>query len=323
MEKSGKIFFALFLSLVLAGCQKEQTEISGYQIYRVNADGTVLEPEDYTPQASGGDALIQEFVDKLGEVPAQVGHKKAIPDGVGITSVKRTEQNLRVDFNGTYSKMDNITEVFCRAAVVKTLVQIPGVETVEFTVNGQELADVQGNPIGVMGDDSFIDTKGEGINSYHSDSLVLYFADKDGKKLVKEMRNIHYSSNESLERLVVEELVKGPENEKLRSAVPADTKILDVTVEKDTCIISLDKAYGQTGAAAVTPEAAVYAVVNSICENCDIDKVQIKIDGESEVKFRDAVDLSQGLTRNEEIVVQPEENGTITPGVGVDPALKE
>ena len=94
MEKSGKIFFVLFLSLVLAGCQKEQTEISGYQIYRVNADGTVLEPEDYTPQASGGDALIQEFVDKLGEVPAQVGHKKAIPDGVGITSVKRTEQNL-------------------------------------------------------------------------------------------------------------------------------------------------------------------------------------------------------------------------------------
>ena len=63
--------------------------------------------------------------------------------------------------------------------------------------------------------------------------------------------------------------------------------------------------------------------MNSICENCDIDKVQIKIDGESEVKFRDAVDLSQGLTRNEEIVVQPEENGTITPGVGVDPALKE
>lgn len=322
MEKSGKIFFVLFLSLVLAGCQKEQTEISGYQIYRVNADGTVLEPEDYTPQASGGDALIQEFVDKLGEVPAQVGHKKAIPDGVGITSVKRTEQNLRVDFNGTYSKMDNITEVFCRAAVVKTLVQIPGVETVEFTVNGQELADVQGNPIGVMGDDSFIDTKGEGINSYHSVSLVLYFADKDGKKLVKEMRNIHYSSNESLERLVVEELVKGPGNEQLRRAVPADTKILDVAVENDTCIISMDNAYGQT-AGGVTPEAAVYAVVNSICENCDVDKVQIKIEGESEVKFRDVVDLSQGLTRNEEIVVQPEENGKITPGVGVDPALKE
>ncbi|MEY8427672.1 GerMN domain-containing protein [Lachnospiraceae bacterium 46-15] len=323
MGKSGKFFSVLLLSLALAGCQKEQTEISGYQIYRVNADGTVLEPEDYTPQASGGDALIQEFVDRLGEVPAQVGHKKAIPDGVGITSVKRTEQNLRVDFNGTYSKMDNITEVFCRAAVVKTLVQVPGVDTVEFTVNGQELADIQGNPIGVMSDDSFIDTKGEGINSYHSASLVLYFADKDGKKLVKEMRNIHYSSNESLERLVVEELMEGPVNEQLCRTVPADTKILDVAVEKDTCIISLDKAYGQAAGTAVTPEAAVYAVVNSICENCDVDKVQIKIEGESGAKFRNAVDLSHELTKNEEIVVQPEENGKITPGVGVDPALKE
>lgn len=321
MGKPGKIFPVLLLALALAGCQKGQEEISGYQIYRVNEAGTALETEAYTPQATEGDALIQEFISRLGEVPAQVGYKKAIPDGIGITSVKRTEQNLKVDFNGTYSKMDNITEVFCRAAVVKTLVQIPGIDTVEFTVNGQELADIQGNPIGVMSNDSFIDTKGEGINSYHSASLVLYFADKDGKKLVKEMRTIHYSSNESLERLVVEELTEGPVNEQLLRVVPDGTKILDVTVEKDTCIISLDKAYGQ--AAAVTPEAAVYAVVNSICENCDISKVQIKIEGEAEGKFRDAIDLNQEFTINEEIVLQSEESGKITPGVGVDPALKE
>ena len=321
MKKIQMFFVFLLLVLTLACRSKEQQEEAGYQIYCVNQEGNALETESCMPQAEGGDALIQEMIGKLNEAPVQPGHQKAIPDGIGITSYVHTEKNLKVDFNGTYSEMDHITEVFCRAAVVKTLVQIPEVHTVEFTVNGQELTDGQGNPIGVMSDDTFIDTKGEGINSYQYAALTLYFADKSGKKLGKETRSIHYSSNQLLERLVLEELMRGTENENLQAVFPKEAKILDVSVEKKLCIVNLDSAYSKASGLAVLPETAVYAIVNTLCENCDVEQVQFRIDGDSKEKLFGKIDISQPFEKKEDIVEQnsPEK----TPGVGVDPALQE
>lgn len=320
MKRFECFFVILLLALTLAGCGKEEQETSGYRIYCVNEDGSSLEFEEYTPQAESGDALLQELIARLGEAPSQIGHKKAMPDGVGITSVVLTEKSLRVDFNGTYSEMDNITEVFCRAAVVKTLVQVPEVSTVEFTVNGQELADIQGNPIGVMSDDSFIDTKGDGINSYQYASLALYFADESGQKLVRETRSLHYSSNEALEHVVLEELIQGPESEALQAVVPADTKILDVTVNQKLCTVNLSEAFNKAAGGSVTPETAIYAIVNALCTNCGIEEVQFAIEGDSTVKFLDTVDISRPLQRNDSLVNPVDKDKT--PGVGVDPALQ-
>lgn len=155
MKRAGIFLMALLFLASLAGCQEEQK--IGFVIYCVNEAGDNLTSENYIPEASGGEALVAELVEKLGDQPVEDGHRRAIPEGIGITDTVLTGRNLRLDFNGTYTEMDNITEVFCRAAVVKTLLQIPQVNTVEITVNGRELADSQGNPIGVMREDSFID----------------------------------------------------------------------------------------------------------------------------------------------------------------------
>ena len=320
MKKLSIFFALLLLTAVLAGCQKEQQSNSGYRIYCVDESGISLESEEYTPQAAGGDALIQELAAKLGETPKQAGHHKAIPDGIGITSAVRTEGSLRVDFNGTYSEMDNITEVFCRAAVVKTLVQVPEVDTVEFTVNGQELTDSQGNPIGVMSSDSFIDTKGNGINSYQYAALVLYFTDADGSRLEKEVRSLHYSSNESLERVVVEEMIQGPDNAALRAVVPADTKLVDVTIDQKVCTVNLGESSDKAAAGFSNPELSLYAIVNAICDNCEVEQVQFMIEGDTTGKFLGAVDISSPFEKNESLVNTTDKDKT--PGVGVDPALQ-
>ena len=320
MKRLEMFFVFLLLAITLAGCGKERQEASGYQIYCVNESGTSLESEDYEPQAAGGDALIQELIAKLGEAPSQTGHKKAIPDGVGITSAVLTEKSLRVDFNGTYREMDNITEVFCRAAVVKTLAQVPEVSTVEFTVNAQELTDSQGMPIGVMSDDTFIDTKGSGINSYQYASLTLYFADESGQKLEKETRVLHYSSNEVLEKVALDALLDGPANETLQAVVPADAKILDVSVHQKVCTVNLSGAFKKAAGGSAAPETAIYAIVNTICSNSDVEKVQFAIEGDSSVKFLGEIDISSPLEMKESLVNQVSKDKT--PGVGVDPALQ-
>ena len=204
--------------------------------------------------------------------------------------------------------MDHITEALCRAAVVKTLVQVPEVETVDFTVTGQELADLEGNPIGIMSDETFIDTKGEGINSYQYAVLSLYFADESGAGLTKEMRNVHFSSNSSIERVVVEQLLKGPANSKLQAVIPENIKILEASVEGTVCTINLDSAFNQKiPGAATSAQASIYAIVNAICDNCEVTKVQIEIEGDATVKYLDEVDISKPLGRKDDIINQIEE----------------
>lgn len=320
--KKWKICLAfLLLAAVLAGCRKEQQETAGYKLYYVDDTGIGLVAEDYTPKAQGGDELIQELVAKLGDAPGQPSHKKAVPDGIGITSAVRTERSLRVDFNGTYHTMDNITEVFCRAAVVKTLVQVPEVDTVEFTVNGQELADSQGNPIGVMSQDSFIDNQGNGINSYQYAALVLYFGDESGKKLEREVRSLHYSSNEALEQVVLGEVIRGPKNTGLASVVPTDLKILGVSTEDNLCTVNLGKRAGEKAESSVSPKTALYAMVNALCENCPVEQVQFTIEGNSMTKFLGKADISEPFTKNVKLLDTTQKEKA--PGVGVDPALQD
>ena len=94
------------------------------------------------------------------------------------------------------------------------------------------------------------------------------------------MRNVHYASDDSLEKLVVEQLIAGPAGSKLTAVVPSDTVVREIRTEGDLCTVNLSSEFNQAVAgSSVTPEVTVYAIVNSICESCeDITKVQIQVE---------------------------------------------
>ena len=69
----------------------------------------------------------------------------------------------------------------------------------------------EGNLVGTMNQDSFIENPGEQINSIQNTTLTLYFSNLDGDGLVKEVReDVYYSSNISMEKLIMEQLLDGP-----------------------------------------------------------------------------------------------------------------
>lgn len=147
---------------------------------------------------------------------------------------------------------------------------------------------------------SFIDTKEGGINSYLYAKLSLYFPDASGKKLEQETRALHYSSNMVLERVIIEQLIAGSE-EKGRQAIFSDeVKIQNMYIKNGVCTVSFDAEANRTPTdSTVTPEAALYAVVNSICATCDdITGVQFEIEGDASVRFRDEVELDQEFSMN-------------------------
>lgn len=104
-----------------------------------------------------------------------------------------------------------VTEILNRASIVRTLSQVKDVQYVSFLVEGEPFVDASGSVVGVMSADTFIDNAGNEINTYEKVKLQLYFADEDGTGLQAVSRTKVYNSNISLERLVMEELIAGPQ----------------------------------------------------------------------------------------------------------------
>lgn len=324
-----KGFYALIIclfALLLTGCEKKKAGSAGYQVYYVRNTGTSLAQESFSPGEGTPKTVTEELLERMGHPLAGGDHEKALPDTVSIQKCVLGARQISIDFSKEYYEMDPIREVLVRAAFVNTLVQVPKVEEVLITVDGNALIDAAGDEVGPLNANSFIDSK-DGINSYQYASLSLYFAGEDGKEVVREMRNVYYSSNSTLEKVVLDELIKGPVNTRLQAILPKETKILSVQTEGGVCTINFDSGFNQAPSenSSVTPNAAVYAIVDALVDTCDIREVQIQVEGTSEVSYRDEVALNDPLKRNNEII-QPVISGdgdVLEPSVGVNAFLKD
>ena len=197
----------MFLSGSLAACGR-QTEQSAYHIEYLNKDKNRLVEEPYEPSAIDTDGMIKEFLAKLSSDSDNVDYRKPIPNDVEITNYSLDGVLLTLHFDEDYSKMSAVDEVLCRAAVVRTMTQINGVDCVAFYIGDAPLTDAKGNLVGTMNQDSFIENPGEQINSIQNTTLTLYFSNLDGDGLVKEVReDVYYSSNISMEKLIMEQLL--------------------------------------------------------------------------------------------------------------------
>ena len=298
----------LFLLLVLSlfGCGKAESGKStqdsrSFTIYYTNLEGTRLEERSYTPVSDRFDGILSELLEQF-ETPVSADVSSAMPLGVSINGYTMGVDNLQVDFNAAYLGISNVQEILLRAGLVKTLVQLPGVMWVTFTVDGQPLTDSSGQEVSAMNEDTFVDSQGNGINSYHYVTLNLYFSNAAGDKVVKEMRNVFYSSNLIMEKVIVEQIIRGPVNERLLPVADPSVSIRSVKISKGICVIDLDDKFNTAPNSNVKPETALYAFVNAICDACDVRGVQFRINGESEVRFRGQVSLDQVFERDADTI---------------------
>ena len=157
--------------------------------------------------------------------------------------------------------------------------------------------DANGTLIGLMTAESFIENPGEQINNIQTASITLYFANKKGTKLVQEVQEVHYSSNISLEKLVLEQLLKGPSGKKMRSAIPDGTKLLGVSVSEGTCFVNLNEGFLSQNFDVSEP-IVIYSIVNSLAELPNVNKVQISVNGDNSMVYREKYKLSDVYERN-------------------------
>ena len=311
-SKNSSLLLCLFLILFLTaaavtGCSG-RTDVSPGEsfIYCLNTDRTGLVkvsweiPDGETQERA--EALLEEM-----RAPAEeIGYTTVIPPEVEILSCTLKGSILDVDFGTGYLEIERLEEKLIRAALVQSLVQISGINAVSFTVNGEALQDGEGNPIGLMNADDFVETAGASPSSYQTDSLTLYFANGDGDQLVAQKTDVRYSSNVSKEKLIVEKLMQGPQGDGAYPTINPNANLLSVTIKDGICYVNFDSAF-LTGAYDVLPEITIYSLVNSIVEGTDAMQVQITINGESNAKYMETVDLSQPLSEDMDWVAAEDE----------------
>jgi germination protein M len=149
-----------------------------------------------------------------------------------------------------------------------------------------------------MYQESFIENPGEQINSIQNTSLTLYFSNEEGDGLIKETRSdVYYSSNMSLEKLVMEQLLEGTKIQGAKSAIPEGTRLVNVSVSEGVCYVSLDETFRNQDYK-VNEAIVIYSIVDSLTELPTINKVQISVNGDTSGVYRDNFPLSDMYDRN-------------------------
>ena len=292
----------LAVPLLMAGCRKQQqVDESGYRIWYINQDETCLKYENKELQSKNEEGLLREMMEVMRETPTDDELKPVIPEDVTLLDFDFEHNQLYLDFSPEYKKMPKVYEVLCRAAIVRTMGQIDGVEYVDFQVNGEPLTDLEGKEIGLMNEDQFIENAGEEINAYKTADLTLYFSNKAGDKLVGQRVAMEYNSNISLEKLIVEQLIAGPPFEGAYPTIPSETKLLNISIKDKICYVNLDEGFLGTGYN-VIESIPVYSIVNSLIENTDAQKVQISINGETNRMFRESINFDTIFEKNEGLI---------------------
>ena len=296
----------LCLSVMLASCGK-RTDVGKEDpfIYCLNEDRTGLTKISYDFPEGNAEETARAVLEELKEPAEEIEYTAPIPKEVKVQGCRLRGSILDVDFNSAYLEMGALEEKLVRAAIVQSLVLIDGINAVSFTVDGEMLKDSTGFPVGLMNEDDFVENTGSSPTAYQTDTLTLYFADKEGDSLVPREVDVRYSSNVSREKLIVEKLMQGPSGSGAYPTINPDANLLSVTIKDGICYVNFDSTF-LTGAYDVLPEVTVYSIVNSLVEGTEAQKVQITINGETDAKYMETVDLSQPLEEKEELVAAEE-----------------
>ena len=150
----------------------------------------------------------------------------------------------KVDLSGGQCA-DSTAERMMVNSIASTLLAMPNIEVVQFTVGKQHVAMLQnataiGKPFTAM--DINVEASSQTVMAQGGNyqKLSMYFADNTGGLLVPVTRVIKGEKNL---KTALAELKKGPMDAYLRGVLPKDCKVLDAKLEEDTAVVDLSSGF--------------------------------------------------------------------------------
>lgn len=304
--KKIKIFLLLFTFLfLLAGCGRKEPPAEGTVVYYLNEEETAIVPVGFEIEEESSKFMTEKLLEKLCETPEFVDLKKTISDDVKLLGYTLDRKQLYLDFSSEYLSMNKATEVLVRAAIIKTMVQVEEVSFIGIRIAGEPLKDSRGMNIGLMNENTFLDNMGSEENATKIVNLNLYFANKSGDMLTPQSTVIEYNANVAVEKVIVEQLIAGPTEKGYYPTIPKDTKVMSITTKDGVCYVNLDIGFTAQGYD-VLGQVTIYSIVNSLTELTGINSVQILVNGETNLNYKDSISLESIFQPNFEIIEKGE-----------------
>lgn len=109
-----------------------------FKLYFTNRTGDKLIEYDSEIKYSGSSSIEELVINQLINGPTELGMYGTIPEGTVLLNISKSEGICTVDFNEMFlEKRPNITEDVAIYSVVNTLVELPDIKKVQFTINSK------------------------------------------------------------------------------------------------------------------------------------------------------------------------------------------
>lgn len=314
MKKIAKVLLLIILCFLMGCADSNEADRNiapttlkqnEYRIYCLNKEGTKLQYYVREAVSDTSIELIKELFSYLSEDTNDLESQAAVEKDVVLQSVRIVRERLYIYFSKEYYNIEPLKEVLVRAAIVKTLSQVSGVSKVKFYIDGNEQKTAGGASVGVMTAADFVDDTTDLVMDNNMTNIILYFTDEKGLKLYSEVREVYIDSRSSKEKIVLDELLKGPKSADLRKVLPDGLTIISVVTRDGICYLDMDDTF-LTGNINVVDTIPVYAIVNSLTAISGVEEVQIMINGEIGKTYRGVISFDVPLMRRKDLLADSE-----------------
>jgi germination protein M len=132
-------------------------------------------------------------------------------------------------------------------------------------------------------------------------TMTIYYATKDAVNVMAEKYIVPKNSHPA--QTAMELLIAGPKNSALEPVVPAGTKLRNISIKDHIAYVDFnDKLVKNNSGGSTSEILLVAAIVNTLTEFHDIQKVQILVEGKKIDTISGHMDIGEPLSRSEKII---------------------
>ena len=288
----------LLMALACAACAPEesQPEENAYQLYFREKDLTASSGGDVfqTEPAELEEGLdTQEMVEALLEGllagPRSELLRGTLPASTTLLSANVEGGRALVDFSTAYSTLSGVRLTMADYAVTLTLTQLPEINSVKITVQGQELA-YRDKQI-FTARDVLLSSEEDVVGTVEA---ALYFLNERGE-LTEEWRTLDLYEGDTQVNAVVRALENPPETKGLFVSLPEGFRVRRIWQEEEICYVNITTGLLGSLGGNVSLSTGLQALGRSLCSLEAVEEVRFLVDGEFE-KYYGAVDVSEPYT---------------------------
>ena len=290
------VMFICCFFVVRSIVKKNNKDDNGINLYFIETTTYLMKPEIRDINGDTNYEIVSNVIKELKKGPKTEGFENVIPNNIQFNEIIIEKNLVNLDMSSKYKNLDAKEELIARVSIVKTLTGLDFIDFVKISVEGEEIKTTNGQPIGIMGENDVLIDAIIFPSPKNSETVKLYFANKDATEFNIEQRKIEVNPNEPLEKYIIEELIKGPIQEGNYATIPVETKLRNIKTETTDgiCYVDLSNDFISKHSGGATGEwFTIYSIVNSLTELNSIKKVQFLIEGEKLQEFKGHIDFSK------------------------------